>query len=119
MTILMINIRCLRVNLLELELHLQTMRPHIVFLQETWLDASTETVSICGYAIVSRRDRSDHENRGGILSLVRDDFNKLVHVENSITEERSWHFLHIEAEILLVGNWYRPRAKAQDSFVDL
>ena len=36
-TILMINIRCLRPNLLELEFHLQTMRPHIVFLQETWL----------------------------------------------------------------------------------
>ena len=50
-TILMINIRCLHANLLELEFHLQTMRPHIVFLQETWLDASTEAVSVCGYTI--------------------------------------------------------------------
>ena len=50
---------------------------------------------------------------------MRDDFNKSVHVENSITEERSWHFLHVEPEILLVGNWYRPGATVHDSFVGL
>ena len=52
-----INIRCLLKNQTELEYHLEQHRPHIVTLQETWLDASTEHVDIKGYVVVSRRDR--------------------------------------------------------------
>ena len=63
------NIQCLRAHLVELEFHLNHMRPHVVLLQETWLDASVKEVSITGYVVVSRRDRSENANRGGVLSL--------------------------------------------------
>ena len=36
------NIICLRKKLTDLECHLQQLQPHIVVIQETWLDASTE-----------------------------------------------------------------------------
>ena len=93
-----INIRCLLKNQTELEYHLEQHRPHIVTLQETWLDASTEHVDIKGYVVVSRRDRrpTDRltcgEKCGGILTLRRDDFNCLVHIQNGDPEERNWHF---------------------------
>ena len=59
-SIFMVNIRCLSANLAELECHLHQLQPHIVFIQETWLDASTESVSITNYTIISRRDRSQN-----------------------------------------------------------
>ena len=70
----------MRANLTELEFHLASLQPHIVLLQETWLDASVESVSLVGYMVVSRRDRSADTNRGGVLTLARHDFNRLVHI---------------------------------------
>ena len=57
-------------------------------LQETWLSEEVEDLQISGYATVSRRDRSKEENRGGIITLRRKDFNNLVHVSHSVNEER-------------------------------
>ena len=87
--ILVLNVQCLRAHLAELEFHLKIHQPHIVFLQETWLDLSIEEPSISNYVVVSRRDRSESANRGGVLSLRRSDFNNLAFVENSPDEERS------------------------------
>ena len=103
----MVNIRCLGAHLDELQFHLSQHSPHVVLLQETWLDKSTEEVRIHNYMTVSRKDRSDDPNRGGVLTLARKDFNKLVFVEHSKAAERSWHFLHLDTDILLLGNWYR------------
>jgi len=105
--------------MVELEYHLELHKPHIVLLQETWLDASTESVSIANYTVISQRDRSEKANRGGVLTLARSDFNRLVHIENSKVEERSWHFLHMDPEILLLGNWYRPGATEHDAYAAL
>ena len=102
--LMVFNKEGVRANLTELEFHLLQLRPHIVFLQETWLDASVESVTIANYRVISRKDRKDTTNRGGILCLVRDDFNRLVFIGDSATEERSWHFLHADPEVLLVGN---------------
>ena len=88
-------------------------------LQETWLDASVEHVNIPGYKIISRRDRHENENRGGILTLAREDFNGLSHISNCSEEERSWHFMNLGAETILVGNWYRPGASEHDGFEKL
>ena len=126
-TILVVNIQGLlvfnkdgvRANLTELEFHLASLQPHIVLLQETWLDASVESVSLVGYMVVSRRDRSADTNRGGVLTLARHDFNRWVHIENSGYDERSWHYLHIEPETVLLGNWYRAVATIHDGYVNL
>ena len=80
------------------------------------MNKSMLSVSISNYKVVSRRDRSTTENRGGVLTLTRADFNKLVHIENSVEDERSWHFLHVDPEVLLLGNWYRPGSSEHDSF---
>ena len=85
-------------------------------MQETWLDESIPSVKIPGYSIVSRRDRQNTANRGGILTLQRDDFNCLVHIGNSSTEERSWHFLRVDTETYLVANWYRSGSVIHDGF---
>ena len=96
-----INIRCLLSNQTELEYQLEQHRPHIVTLQETWLDASTEHVDIKGYVVVSRRDRRPTDKLdcgdkcGGILTLRRDDFNCPMHIQDSDGEERNWHFLRV------------------------
>ena len=106
-------------HLAQLSHQLNLHRPHVVLIQETWLDKSTESVNIPGYTEVSRRDRSDGPNRGGILILQRDDFNGLVKICNCETEERSWHFLRLGVETILLASWYRPGASEHDGFVNL
>ena len=78
----MLNIRCLHANKAELEYHLEMKKPQMVLIQEIWLNASHEEVKIRNYRYVSRRDRKKEENRGGILLLVREDFNQFVHIED-------------------------------------
>ena len=106
-------------HLSELIHVLQIHQPHIVFLQETWLDASVENIRIDGYNIVSRRDRKATANRGGLLTLQRQDFNCLVHIKNCEMEERSLHFLRVDVETFLVINWYRPGSSDHDGFQEL
>ena len=103
----------------ELEAFLKLHRPHVVMLQETWLNASYESVTISGYTVSSRRDRKISENRGGILTLHREDFNCLVHIKNCDEEERSYHFMRLGLETILVANWSRPGATDHDGFSKL
>lgn len=114
-----VNIQCILAHVAELEHHLHLHQPHIVMIQEIWLNASTEHIKIENYKEVSRRDRKKTENRGGILTLQRQDFNGLVHIKDCDEEERSWHFLNLGAEIFLIANWYRPGASVHDGFVRL
>ena len=67
------------------------------------------------YVLVSRRDRNEGRG-GGITAYQREDFNGLVHISNCDYEERSWHFLRLEMETILVANWYRPPASDHDKF---
>ena len=85
-------------------------------IQETWLDKTTKDVNIPGYVVVSRRDRHDGANRGGILTLRRSDFNCIVHIVDVENEERSWHFLKVGVDTILLGNWYRPGSTVHDGF---
>ena len=79
----------------------------------------TGHINIPNYKKVSRRDRKDTQNRGGILTFQRQDFNGLVHIKNCDDEERSWHFLNLGAEAFLIANWYRPGASVHDGFARL
>ena len=123
--IISINIRCLLSHKDELEAFLKLHQPHVVLIQETWLNESYESISVSGYRIVSRRDRKPSDNSyfatrcGGILTLQRDDFNCLVHIKNCEDEERSYDFLRLGMETILVANWYRPGAIVHDGFAKL
>lgn len=78
-----INIKCLLSHLGEIQHHLDVYNPHVVFFQETWLNISIEEVPIPGYRCLSRKDRSETENRGGIIAFVRNDVRNVVHLFNS------------------------------------
>ena len=54
--------------------------------------------------MISRRDRHEKANRDNVLSLPRADFGNLVCFENSVDDERSWHFLYLDPEVMLIGN---------------
>ena len=54
-----------------------------------------------------------------ILTLQRDDFNCLVHIKNCEDEDRSYHFLRLGMETILVANWYRSGAIVHDGFAKL
>ena len=114
--IYLINIQCLLARLPELVMHLEIHQPHVVCLQETWLDASTKEISIPGYVVVARRDRHPGANRGGILTLRREDFNGLAKIADTKDEERSWMFLKSGVETVLLANWYRPGSSVHDGF---
>ena len=114
--VLAVNIQCLFAHLAELALVLEVHKPHVALIQETWLDSSSEQVTVGGYVQVSRRDRNTKANRGGILTLQRQDFNGLVHIADSPDEERSWHFLRIGIETLRLCNWYRSSSCEHDEF---
>ena len=51
--------------------------------------------------------------------MQRNDFNGLVHIGNTPDEERSWHFLKLGVDTILVANWYRPGASIHDGFSTL
>ena len=93
-----INIRCLFANRDELCQHVKDMSPHQVLLQETWLNSFFVSVTLLGYSLVSRRDRSSEDSRGGIIGFVRDDIGigNVVCTHVSIDAERSWHLLHLD-----------------------
>lgn len=105
-----INIRSLLANIAELRVRLATLKPHIVCLQETWLDESVESVPISGYQVVSRRDREGtaKDDFGGVLVLRRDDFEDIVELKKSVEDERLWCCVHSSMGPILLGNWYRP-----------
>ena len=105
-----LNIRCLLSKLAELKVQIERLKPHLIIFQETWLDACIESVSIPGYALVSRRDRSCQSNRGGIASFSRHDVRNIVSIGDSEVAERSWHLLHTDLGGIAIVNWYRPGA---------
>ena len=55
----------LKAHVGELQIYLDRHNLDLVLIQETWLDCSTESVYIVGYKEISRRDRSNKDNRGG------------------------------------------------------
>ena len=79
-----------------------------VLVRETWLDDSIEEVDLPGYTCISRRDRSDAANRGGIATFCKNDIKNLVFLKHSEAAERSWHLILRDSGTLALCNWYRP-----------
>ena len=103
-----INIRCLLAHLSELCHYVSIYDPALILIQETWLNSSIENVVIPNYKVLSRRDRSENENRGGVITYVRNDIHVMVHMLKSPESERLWHFLHLDIGTIAISNWYRP-----------
>ena len=112
---LSINVRCLLSKLVVLVYILECLTPHILLLQETWLDESTPDVEIANYTCICRRDRAPTANRGGIATYVRNDIKSVVHLEKSDHAERAWHLCKLDIGSILIGNWYRPPGSNDDA----
>ena len=83
--------------------------PHMVCLNETFLDESVERIELGGYTMVSRRDRDDGRSGGGIAVFALDCVaGQIVFREHSQQHERSWHTIHSDIGPLLCCAWYRP-----------
>ena len=109
-TILQVNIRGFVSHCAELEVHLfMCGMPYFVAITVTWLKSNTEHITLTGYTLISRRDRSDGRQGGGIaLFALNAVASQVVHVADSITYERSWYIIHTDVGPISLGVWYRP-----------
>ena len=102
-----INIRYLLAHAAELNHQLIIFNPHIILIQESWLNKSVESVSLPnGHDSwqISRHDRHDGENRGGVIAFARIDVKNIVFISNSDVAERSWHYLHLDTGTIAICN---------------
>ena len=100
-----VNIFSFRAHAAELVAHLAITLPTNFMLTETWLDKSCEEFPLAGYCCVSRRDRDDGRNGGGVSVYVKVSFESLCFLGNSATAERSWHVLHSDIGPVVLGAW--------------
>ena len=117
--ILSINIRCLLSKLTELVYICNLFDVDIVLVQETWLDASVEKVILPGYILLSRLDRSENENRGGVCAFCRDSIKNVVLWKTSPSAERVWHIAHRDTGAVAICNWYRPPGAPDETITSL
>ena len=102
------NIRSFLGKVTELVHVVKEQDIHIVMIQESWLDASVSKIDFPNFQVLSRRDRSESCNRGGILTLVRDDINNAVCIKVCDNAERCWHLIQRDTDSLAICNWYLP-----------
>ena len=104
------NVHGLLSHQAELEFHLADNEySELVALTETWLNDSVSKIMVNGYVVVSRLDRKDGRQGGGIALLATSEMERsIVHIGDSKDFERSWHILHTNQGPILIAVWYRP-----------
>ena len=99
----------MRSHLTELEYRLKVSQPDIIAITETFLDKSVKNLCPIGYVEISRLDRRDGRQAGGIAVFVKASIKKMVvHIADSNDFERSWHIIHTNFGPVLFSVWYRP-----------
>ena len=118
-TLLHCNVQGFTSHKVQLLAHLQLSNwPTFVALNETFLDQSTENLTLEGYTLVSRRDRVNRKG-GGIALFVLDSAADCVTLlEHSEEDERTWHRVHTTQGPLLLGVWYRPPAPGEVASIE-
>ena len=82
--------------------------PILEAVQENWLEKSSGDFCPIGYNKISRRDRSDNPNRGGIILYSKTGYECCIClVMHSDVSERSWHCIHSNLGRILFCHWYR------------
>ena len=71
-SVLQLNANGIRARRTELSNRVAKSRPNVIAIQETGLDPKLEAVSLSGYNVADRKDRTDRKG-GGSLIYVRDD----------------------------------------------
>ena len=105
---------------LQGHLDLNTPKPHLVALNETHLQRTVAELTLGGYSLVSRLDRRDGRQKGGIalfaLPEVASCITMLEHAVDD-THERSWHVIHADLGPILLCIWYRPPCPGEISSI--
>ena len=102
-------------KLTELAQAVKDKNIHVILLEESWLDASINKVGLPNFTVISRRDRSEGPNRGGVIGLVRQDVNNISFLYSSTSAERSWHVIQRDTTSIAICNWYfSPSASLDD-----
>ena len=74
------------------------VKPLVVCLTETFLDASIQEISLEGYLLISRRDRGDGDDDrqcGGVaIFAMQQHADRMTEMLKSRTAERIWVLVH-------------------------
>jgi len=83
------------------------------------LTVDREEVSLIGYNVAARKDRSDGRIGGGVIVFVRDDLRCVAQLDVATVAERVWLTVHTDHGPFLLGLWYRPPDSGADSIISL
>ena len=112
-----LNPRGLRVNLAQVTALVESIgKPEIVGFTETWSERGE--VPLSGYHVVSSLHRRGaiRGDRGGIALYARSGFEgSVVHLADSLHDERAWYIIHADTGPILLCLWYRPKSGGLDS----
>ena len=115
-----LNVQCLLARLPHSSALLALYAPSFVFIQETWLNRDCENIYLQGYDVIARRDRSESENRGRIITLCKSWLSSSVaHWFTSEKAERMWHVLMHHIGIVALCNWYRPPGSGDINSIEI
>ena len=109
-----VNVQGLLSHAAELSacVRLARRKPHLLCLNETFLDVSLGSVPIEGVEEVERWDRKPGLRRGGVVVYAATSIAAQVTlVHKSEEAERLWLLVHSDHGGFLVGAWYRPPGK--------
>ena len=94
-------------------------KPDLICVNETFLSRAIEHISLEGYELIARRDRSDGRKCGGIAAFALIKIaQRVTLVQSSENAERFWMLVHANHGPQLVGVWYRPPAPGETATID-
>ena len=103
-----INTRSIFHKLSEIKVLALKIKPAVISISETWLDASYTnlSVNIDGYNVL-RRDRASHA--GGVCAYIRSDlsYNQRVELQNDDLEDLWMELLLPNSKPIFIGTCYR------------
>jgi hypothetical protein len=113
-----VNVQGFESHAAELEGHIALNgAPHLLALNETFLDRSRESVQIGGFELISRRDRGSFG--GGIaLFALRSVAASVTLLEKAVEHERCWHVIHSDIGPILLCVWYRPPSRGEVASIE-
>ena len=80
-------------------------KPHIIFINATWLVRAIGEVPMEGYVCFARRDRRNGQKGGGTCEGIA---SQIAELHESPDAERPWLILHTNQGPFFLANWYRP-----------
>ena len=88
----------------ELVAVVEELGANLIFVQESWPDASTVNHILPNFIVLDRRDRSERPNRGGIIIYARQDLSNLIAFRKAADAERIWCLVQRDSGCVVICN---------------